>query len=104
MVETDELMVGVGAVLAQRGEDEKIHTFQYASRIMNQVERNYDAFERQTLAFVFKLRHFRVYLLSTETFNRISNHNSLKDAFKKKDLHVNLAEWLELFSEYEFVI
>lgn len=60
--------------------------------------------KRETLAFVFALHHFCVYLLSTEPFTVISYPESLKDDFKKKDLHGSLKRWLELFSEYEFVI
>lgn len=34
----------------------------------------------------------------------ISDHKSLKDAFKKKDLQGQLAKWLDFLSEYEFTV
>lgn len=104
IVETDESKVGVGAVLAQRGEYEMVHPAKYVSRTMAQAERNYAACERETLAVLLTLRYLRVYLISTEPFTLISSQKSLVDDFKKKDIHDRLARWLEFLSEYDFVI
>lgn len=71
---------------------------------MTKGEGNYEEFERDTLAVLFSLGHFRVYLLSKESFTIISDQKSLKDALKKKDLHGSLEQWLECFYEYELTI
>lgn len=96
--------MGFGSVLSQMAEDKKFHPIQYAGSTMTKVERNYEACEREALAVVFVIRYFRVYMLSTEPFTLISDHKSLKDGLKKKDLHRQLAKWLGFFSEYKFTV
>ena len=61
VVETDASLVSVGAVLAQKKDDGKIHLIQYASRTMNPSERKYSACEREALAVIFALKKFRVH-------------------------------------------
>ena len=55
--------MSVGAVLAQKKEDGRIHPIPYASRTMNTSERKYSACEHEALAVIFSLKKFRVYLL-----------------------------------------
>ena len=86
VVETDASSVSVGAVLAQKKEDGKIHPIQYASRTMNMSERKYSAFEREALAFIFALKKLRVYLLSSAPLKLDSDHQALCYAFRKKDI------------------
>ena len=104
IVETDASSVALGAVLSQKSSDGKIHPLQFASRTMNAAERNYSACEREALAVIFALKKFRVYLLSDETFTLITDHQALRYAFKKKDVHGRLARWLDLLAEYRFNI
>lgn len=96
--------VGVGAVLARRGEDENVHPIQYASRTMTRAERNHEACKREVLAVIFALPRFRVYLFFTEPLTLISNHKSLSGAFKMKDLHGRLARQLDFLSYHEFTV
>ena len=60
VVETDASSVAVGAVMAQRKEDRKVHPIQLASRTMTSAERKYYACEREALAVIFGLKKFRV--------------------------------------------
>ena len=100
VVETDLSSVAVGAVLAQRREDKRFHPIQYASRTMTSAERNYSACEREALALLFALKRFRVYLLTTQRFTLITDHQALPYAFKKKDIHGRLARWISFLAEY----
>jgi len=104
IVETDASKVGVSAVLTQKNEKGEVHPVQFTSRTMTPTERNYSACDRETLAVIFGLRQYRVYLLSTEPFTLITDHKALKNTFKKKDVHGRLARWLDFLAEYEYVV
>ena len=104
VVETDASSVDVGAVLAQHKEDGKCHPVQYASRTMNDAEKKYSACEREALAVILALKKFRVYLLSTQKFILVTDHQALQYAFRKKDIHGRLARWMDFLAEYEFKV
>ena len=104
VVETDASSVAIGAVLAQKKEDGKVHPIQYASRTMTAAERNYSACEREALAVIFALKKFRVYLLSSIPFTLITDHQALRYAFQKKDVHGRLARWMDFLAEYQFEV
>ena len=53
---------------------------------------------------IFALRKFRVYLLSTQSFTLITDHQALQYAFKKNDIRGRLEKWTEFLAEYEFEI
>lgn len=84
MIETDGSSVAVGAVLSQKKLDVKVQPVQFGSRSMNAAECNYSACEQGALAIVFGLEKFRVYLLSSEQFTLVTDHQALQYAFKKK--------------------
>ena len=62
VLETDASVMGLGAVLSQMQEDEKLHPVAYASRALSSSERNYGITDLETLAVVCAMSHFRSYI------------------------------------------
>lgn len=58
---TDASARGLEAVLLQKQEDEKFHPVSYFSRSTSAAAK-YHSFELETLAIIYALRRFRVYL------------------------------------------
>ncbi len=52
----------VGAVLLQRGEDNKRHPIGYYSATLIEAERNYDIYDLELLAIVKALRNWQPFL------------------------------------------
>jgi hypothetical protein len=75
----------LGAVLSQEGELEKVkgkpilHPIAYYSATFTPTERNYDIYERELLAVMKSLAHWRPYLGWTkEPFTIITDHANLQ--------------------------
>lgn len=98
-VEMEASSCAVGAMVGQKGKDGKIHPVQLTSRTMEEEEKRYTTSEREVLAGIFALKKFRLYLLSTNPLQLITNHQSLQYGFKQKDVHWRLARWLKFLSE-----
>ena len=61
----DESDLAIGAVLGQR-EDGKPHVVYYASKTLNEAQRNYTTTEKEFLAVVYTLDKFRAYLVGSD--------------------------------------
>ena len=57
--------LAIGAVLGQR-EDGKPHVVYYASKTLNEGQRNYTTTEKELLAVVYALDKFRAYLVGSD--------------------------------------
>ena len=101
VVETDASAIAVGAVLAQK-QGGRLHPIQFASRSLNSAERNYSACEREAVGVIFALRKFRLFLLSEHRFDLVTDHQALRYAFAKKDVHGRLARWMNFLAEYNY--
>ena len=103
IVSTDASSIAVGAVLSQKDDNGREHPIHYASRSLNSAEKNYSAFERETLGVVFALKKFRHYLIA-QKFTLFTDHEALKYALNMKDPHGRIARWMSLFAEFDFDI
>lgn len=76
IIKTDASNYAIGAVLVQ-GKGEQEHPIEYASRLLNQAERNYTTTEREALAIVWAINKFRGYIEGTQT-TVCTDHQALK--------------------------
>lgn len=100
---TDWSILGLGAVLAQIGEDAKEHVIAYASKTNNAAERNYSAYEGDALAGVWAETHFRPYVYG-RVFQLVTDHQPLHWLLTNAKLTDKLARWALRLSEYEIQI
>ncbi|KAJ9689244.1 hypothetical protein PVL29_014756 [Vitis rotundifolia] len=92
----------IGAVLGQR-EDGKPYVIYYASKTLNESQRNYTTMEKELLAVVFALDKFRAYLLGSFIVV-FTDHSTLKYLLTKQDAKVRLIRWILLLQEFNLQI
>ncbi|GJT16092.1 putative reverse transcriptase domain-containing protein [Tanacetum coccineum] len=89
---------GFGVVLMQR---EKL--IAYASRQLRKNEENYTTHDLELGAVVFALRLWRHYLYGTKC-TVYTDHKSLQYILDQKELNMRQRRWIELLSDYDYVI
>ena len=99
----DASKLGFGAVLLQRQSDSNFHPICYFSKRTTEVESMYHSFELETLAIIYALRRFRIYLQGIH-FKIITDCNSLKLTLDKKDINPKIARWFHELEIYEKTI
>ena len=92
----------VGAVLGQRI-GKASHAIYYASRTLNDAQRNYSTTEKEFLAIVFALEKFRSYLLGTKVIV-YSDHAAIRYLMTKKEAKPRLIRWILLLSEFDLEV
>ena len=92
----------VGAILGQR-EDGKPYVVYYASKTLNDAQKNYITTENKLLVVVFALDKFKNYLLGTSIVI-FTNHSTLKYLLNKKNAKVRLIRWILLLQEFNIQI
>ena len=99
---TDASGIGIGSILSQ-GEVGKDLPIAYASRTLNRAEQNYSTIEKELLAIVWSIRHFRPYLYGRE-FLIVTDNRPLKWLENHKDLSSRLFRWRMDLEEYDYKI
>lgn len=92
---------GFGAALLQRQQDGKLHPIAYYSKSTTKDESKYHSFELETLAILYALGRFRVYLEGIE-FTVVTDCNSLAMTLEKKQLNPRIARWALEFEKFTF--
>ena len=85
-IEMDASDQAVGACLYQR-KDGKWHPVAYYSRKMLQAEQNYDIHDKELLAVVNALEHWRVYAESSSKLTIFTDHKNLTTFTTMKKLN-----------------
>jgi len=92
ILETDASIQGLGAVLAQRQADGTVRPVSYASRSLQNHEKNYGITELEGLAAVWAIKHFRPYLYGHHT-DLYTDHEALKSLLNTPQPSGKLARW-----------
>src|SRR6266852_1034030 len=113
-LQTDVSAYGVGAVLSQKGESSPflnkrtkpaIHPIAYYSATFTPTERNYDIYERELLAVMKSLAHWRPYRGWTkEPFVILTDHANLQYWKAPRNLNRRTARWHADLQEYDYEI
>lgn len=99
---TDASNYAIGSVLSQ-GSNQDDLPIAYASRILNKSEINYSTTEKELLAIVWSVKHFRPYLYGRK-FKIITDHKPLTWLMNVKDPGSRLVRWRLLLEEYDYEI
>lgn len=101
---TDASKIGVAGILLQRkNKDFPLQPVAYFSRQTSPEESYFTSYDLETLAVVSSLESFRVYLIGIH-FTIVTDCNSLRATFEKKDILPRVARWWNILQEYDFSI
>eukprot|EP00736_Rhodelphis_marinus_P012019 Rmarinus@m.1179 len=102
---TDASGTGLGAVLAQEGEDGKVHPVAYASRALVPAETRYSATERECLGVMFAVKKFREYVEGgVQPTVVYTDHAALTWLLSLKDPTSRLTRWSVYLMPYTLEI
>ena len=99
---TDASSVGIGSVLTQDIEGVE-HPVAFHSRLLSKTERNYSTTERELLAVLDSIYHFRAYLEGSK-FSVVTDHMSLKWLKTLNNPSGRLARWAMQLSCFNFEV
>jgi len=97
----DASALGYGAILLQRKTDGRMHPIFYFSKRTTEAEAKYHSFELETLAIIYALRRFRIYLHGKH-FKIITDCNSLALTLNKKEINPRIARWALELENFDF--
>ena len=78
------------------------HPIAYLSRTLNHAERNYSTMEKECLAALYAMKHFRPYLKSKK-FTLQSDNEPLHYMHNRTDPGARLLRWMFKFTDYQYV-
>ena len=91
----------LGAVLIQQGDDGVSKPVEFASRVLSKREAAYSVTEREALAIVFAVRHFRHYLHGVK-FRLVTDHSAVTWMLKQDDPKGRVARWVVTMQEFDY--
>ena len=94
--------VALGVVLGLR-RNKILHPIYYASKALNEAQKNYTVIEQELLVVVFAFEKFCSYLLGTRVIVH-TDHSALRYLMAKKDVKPRLIRWVLLLQEFDFEV
>lgn len=102
VVVSDASQEAVGGLLAQEIDGEE-RPIAYYSKTLNSAQQRYPSVERELLAVIMLVKHFRPYLLNNK-FKIVTDCRALKYIFSLKDPSSRLVRFALLLSQYEYEV
>jgi transposase InsO family protein len=102
-METDASDLAMG-MCAKQERDGKWHPVAYHSKKFTSAEENYDVHDKELLAVVVSLEHWRIYAESCSDLVILSDHKNLVNFTTTKTLNRRQVRWAELLGQYKFKI
>jgi len=104
-LEVDASNYAIGATLNQKDELERWHPVAYYSTTLSETERNYDIYDKELLAVVKSLRHWRTYLAGAPHQIVIhTDHSNLLYWKEPRKISRRIAREFQELQEYNFVL
>ena len=95
----------LGAVVSQLDSEEKMHPITFYSRKFTPAELNYDIYEKEMLAIIDSLEHYRhLFEGLGQQITIYSDHHNLLWFTETKVYNQRQARWAEKLAKYDFVI
>ena len=94
--------LAIRAVLGQR-EKGKPYVVYYASKTLNEAQRNYTTTEKELLAVVYALDKFQAYLVGSDIII-FTDHSALKYLLTEQNAKARLIRWVLLLQEFNLQI
>ncbi|KAF8754653.1 hypothetical protein RHS01_05919 [Rhizoctonia solani] len=104
-LETDASGVAMGAILSQRGPDNRLHPIAYMSKSFSGAEANYDTHDKELLAIIKALEEWRIFLEATDKPVQIfTDHRNLEYWMQARTFNRRHARWRVFLSNFNFEI
>ncbi|QRW24229.1 Retrotransposable element Tf2 protein [Rhizoctonia solani] len=104
-LETDASGVAMGAILSQRGEDNRLHPIAYMSKSFSGAEANYDTHDKELLAIIKALEEWRIFLEATDKAIQVfTDHRNLEYWMQARTFNQRHARWRIFLSDFNFEI
>ena len=105
ILEADASDLALGAVDSQYGDDGLLHQVAYYSRKFGPAQLNYEIYDKELLAIVASLEHYRhMFEGLGQQITIYSDHHNLLWFTETKIYNRRQAHWAEKLSKYDFVI
>lgn len=103
VLQVDASDLGTGAVLLQEGEDSILHPIGYYSHKLKSYQRSYATIEKEALALLMALEHFKVYIGQSRLLV-LTDHNPLTFVERMKLKNSRLLRWSLTLQPYNIEI
>ncbi|KAF8748436.1 hypothetical protein RHS01_10821 [Rhizoctonia solani] len=97
--------VAMGAILSQRGSDNRLHPIAYMSKLFSGAEANYDTHDKELLAIIKALEEWRIFLEATDKPIQVfTDHQNLEYWMQARTFNRRHAQWRIFLSDFNFEI